>query len=117
MADANQKPLTKVQKVGRIFLYLSGAAFLIGIGPYLLMLLLMATRSAAAIRRPPVGVNHPGSRDHCGHRLTMPPVWEYSRCHHRIHPELLLPVYRPKVSLFVLFFNFRRRHGLREGQR
>jgi hypothetical protein len=44
MADANQKALTKVQKVGRIFLYLSGAVFLIGIGPYLLMLLLMATR-------------------------------------------------------------------------
>ena len=40
----NQKPLTKVQKVGRLFLYLSGAAFLIGIGPYLLMLVLMATR-------------------------------------------------------------------------
>jgi hypothetical protein len=44
MADVNQKPLTKVQKVGRLFLYLSGAAFLIGIGPYLLVLLLMAVR-------------------------------------------------------------------------
>lgn len=44
MADVNQKPLTKVQKVGMLFLYLSGAAFLIGIAPYLLVLLLMATR-------------------------------------------------------------------------
>jgi hypothetical protein len=43
MADVNQKPLTTVQKVGRFFLFMSGAAFLIGIGPYLLVLLLMAT--------------------------------------------------------------------------
>jgi hypothetical protein len=44
MADVDQKPLTRVQKVGRFFLYMSGAAFLIGIAPYLLMLGLMATR-------------------------------------------------------------------------
>jgi hypothetical protein len=44
MADVDQKPLTRVQKVGRFFLYMSGAAFLVGIGPYLLILLLMATR-------------------------------------------------------------------------
>ena len=43
MADVNQKPLTTVQKVGRLFLFMSGAAFLVGIVPYLLVLLLMAT--------------------------------------------------------------------------
>jgi hypothetical protein len=43
MADVNRKPLTTVQKVGRVFLFMSGAAFLIGIGPYLPVLLLMAT--------------------------------------------------------------------------
>jgi hypothetical protein len=42
MAEVNQKPLTTVQKVGRFFLYMSGAAFLVGIAPYLLMLLLVA---------------------------------------------------------------------------
>jgi hypothetical protein len=39
----NQKPLTTVQKVGMFFLYMGGAAFLVGIAPYLLILLLMAT--------------------------------------------------------------------------
>jgi hypothetical protein len=40
----NQKPLTRVQKVGRLFFILGGAVFLVGIFPYFLMLLLMATR-------------------------------------------------------------------------
>jgi hypothetical protein len=44
MADAtNQKPLTTVQKVGRFFFFMGGAVFLVGIAPYLLVLLLMAT--------------------------------------------------------------------------
>src|SRR5665647_119697 len=42
MAEVNQKPLTTVQKVGRFSLCMSGAAFLVGIAPYLLMLLLVA---------------------------------------------------------------------------
>ena len=44
MADAtNQKPLTAVQKVGVFFLYIGAAAFVVGIAPYFLVLLLMAT--------------------------------------------------------------------------
>ena len=39
----NQKPLTTVQKAGIFFLYMGGATFLVGIAPYLVMLLLMAT--------------------------------------------------------------------------
>jgi hypothetical protein len=43
MADAaNQKPPTTVQKVGIFFLYMGGAAFLLGIAPYFAVLLLMA---------------------------------------------------------------------------
>jgi hypothetical protein len=44
MADVSRKPLTTVQKVGRFFFLLGGVAFLVGIAPYLLMLLLMAAR-------------------------------------------------------------------------
>jgi hypothetical protein len=43
MADVQQKPLTTVQKVGRVFLYTAGAVFLLGIAPFLALLLLMAT--------------------------------------------------------------------------
>jgi hypothetical protein len=44
MAGAtNQKPLTTVQKAGRFFLWMGGAAFVVGIAPYFFMLLLMAT--------------------------------------------------------------------------
>jgi hypothetical protein len=44
VADAtNQKPLTTVQKVGVFFLYMGGTAFVVGIAPYFLVLLLMAT--------------------------------------------------------------------------
>ncbi len=39
----NQKPLTTVQKVGKFFLLMGGAVFLIGTAPYLFVLLLMAT--------------------------------------------------------------------------
>jgi hypothetical protein len=39
----NRKPLTSVKKVGVFFLYVGGAAFLVGIAPYLLVLVLMAT--------------------------------------------------------------------------
>ena len=43
MADTtNQKPLTTVQKVGMFFLYVGGVAFLVGIAPYFVVLLLMA---------------------------------------------------------------------------
>ena len=42
MAEVNQKPLTTVQKVGRFFLFMSGAAFLVGIAPYLLMFLIVS---------------------------------------------------------------------------
>jgi hypothetical protein len=43
MADVNQKPLTTVQKVGRVFLFMGAAVFLVGIAPFLILLLLMAT--------------------------------------------------------------------------
>ena len=43
MADVNQKPLTTVQKVGRAFLFMGAAVFLVGIAPFLILLLLMAT--------------------------------------------------------------------------
>ena len=43
MAGLNQKPLTTVQKVGRVFLFVGAAVFLVGIAPFLVLLLLMAT--------------------------------------------------------------------------
>jgi hypothetical protein len=44
MGDAaNRKPLTTVQKVGKLFFIAGGAVFLVGIFPYFLVLLLMAT--------------------------------------------------------------------------
>ena len=43
MAGLNQKPLTTVQKVGRVFLFVGAAVFLVGIAPFPFLLLLMAT--------------------------------------------------------------------------
>ena len=40
MAGLNQKPLTTVQKVGRVFLFVGAAVFLVGIAPFLVLLLL-----------------------------------------------------------------------------
>jgi hypothetical protein len=43
MAEVNQMPLTTVQKVGRGFLFIAAAVFLVGIAPFLILLLLMAS--------------------------------------------------------------------------
>jgi len=45
MAEGNRKPLTTVQKVGRVFLLIAAAVFLVGIAPFLILLLLMATHA------------------------------------------------------------------------
>ena len=44
MAEVNAKPLTTVQRVGRVFLFIGAAVFVVGIAPFLVLLLLMATR-------------------------------------------------------------------------
>ena len=43
MAEVNQKPLTTVQKAGKVFFIMGAAVFLVGIAPFLALLLLMAT--------------------------------------------------------------------------
>jgi hypothetical protein len=43
MAGVNRKPLTAVQRVGKVILLIGAAVFFIGIAPFLVLLLLMAT--------------------------------------------------------------------------